>query len=90
MFIQKIGVGLVLGAALILVIFIGDPFNALIISQMLLSIQLPLTIFHADLFNFIKKSNGKICKHKFQNIVIWFIGLIVTALNLALLYTLIF
>ena len=42
---SQVGVLLSLGIALLLIFFIGDPFKGLIISQMVLSIQLPFTVF---------------------------------------------
>lgn len=42
---SQVGVLLSLGIALLLIFFIGDPFKGLIISQMILSIQLPFTVF---------------------------------------------
>ena len=44
---SQVGVILSLGIALLLIFFIGDPFKGLLISQMVLSIQLPFTVFHA-------------------------------------------
>jgi manganese transport protein len=41
----KIGVGAILSLATVVIFWIGDPFKGLIYSQMLLSIQLPITIF---------------------------------------------
>ena len=42
---SQVGVILSLGIALLLIFFIGDPFKGLLISQMILSIQLPFTVF---------------------------------------------
>ena len=42
---SQVGVILSLGIALLLIFFIGDPFKGLLISQMVLSIQLPFTVF---------------------------------------------
>jgi manganese transport protein len=43
-FHSRIGAGLTLAAATAGIFFIGDPFKALLLSQMLLSVQLPITI----------------------------------------------
>lgn len=42
---SRIGVLLSLGLALVIILFIDNPFQGLIISQMVLSIQLPFTVF---------------------------------------------
>lgn len=42
---SRVGVVLSLGVALIIILFIRNPFQGLIISQMMLSIQLPFTVF---------------------------------------------
>ena len=42
---SRIGVGISLILAVVIIFFIENPFNGLIISQMILSIQLPFTIF---------------------------------------------
>ena len=42
---SRLGVLLSLGVALLVIFFINDPFQGLIISQMVLSVQLPFTVF---------------------------------------------
>ena len=42
---SQVGVLLSLGVALVLICFIADPFQGLLVSQMVLSIQLPFTVF---------------------------------------------
>ena len=42
---SRVGVLLSLGVALLVIFFINDPFQGLIISQMVLSVQLPFTVF---------------------------------------------
>ena len=42
---SRVGILLSLGIALVVILFIENPFQGLIISQMVLSIQLPFTIF---------------------------------------------
>ena len=42
---SRVGVLLSLGIALLIIFFIGDPFQGLIYSQMVLSFQLPFTVF---------------------------------------------
>ena len=42
---SQIGIVASLGIALLLIFFIGDPFQGLLVSQMVLSLQLPFTVF---------------------------------------------
>lgn len=71
--------------AALIIFFISAPFNGLIFSQMLLSIQLPITIFTLIYLTSSKKVMGKYTNSKLGNIVLWIIGIIVTCLNIALL-----
>ncbi len=87
---SKTGVGITLFAALIVIFFISDPFQGLIYSQMLLSIQLPITIFLQIYLTSSKKVMGKFVNSKRHSIVLWIIGLIVTGLNIMLLYSTLF
>ncbi|MGH4117723.1 Nramp family divalent metal transporter [Clostridium sp.] len=81
----KIGVGITLVGAAIIIFFISQPFKGLIYSQMLLSIQLPITIFLQIYLTSSKKVMGKYANSRFDKIALWIIGLIVTALNIMLL-----
>lgn len=86
----KVGVGLILLLALGVIFLIKDPFQGLIISQMLLSIQLPFTIFLQIYLTSSKKVMGKFKNTRLETIVLWTIGLIVTALNIMLLIETVF
>jgi len=81
----KIGVGITLIGAAIIIFFITQPFKGLIYSQILLSIQLPITIFLQIYLTSSKKVMGKHANTKFDKITLWIIGLIVTGLNIMLL-----
>jgi len=81
----KIGVGITLITAVFLIFFISNPFDGLIYSQMFLSIQLPITIFLQIYLTSSKKVMGKFANTTLGNVALWTIGLIVTALNIALL-----
>ncbi len=87
---SKTGVGITLLAALIVIFFISDPFQGLIYSQMLLSVQLPITIFLQIYLTSSKKVMGKFVNSTRHSIVLWIIGLIVTGLNIMLLYSTLF
>lgn len=85
----KIGVAITIVSAAVIALFIKDLFKALVYSQMLLSIQLPVTIF-VQLF----LTSSKNVMHQFKNslldnILLWIIGIIVVILNIALLLSII-
>ncbi len=81
----KLGVGVTLIGAAVIIFFITQPFKGLIYSQMLLSVQLPITIFLQIYLTSSKKVMGKYANSRFDKIALWIIGLIVTALNIMLL-----
>lgn len=81
---SRMGVGLSLLLALLLVFVIGNPFKALIISQMVLSIQLPFTIFLQIYLTSSPKVMGKYANQKSTTAIMLIIGLIVTFLNVLL------
>ncbi len=81
----KLGVGAILIAALILIFFIANPFQGLIISQMLLSVQLPITIFLQIYLTSSKNVMGKYANTTIEQITLWSVGLVVTGLNIMLL-----
>ena len=81
----KIGVGITLIVAAIIIFFISNPFDGLIYSQMLLSIQLPITIFLQIYLTSSKKVMGKFANSTLDKITLWIIGIIVAGLNIALL-----
>lgn len=84
----KLGVGFVLLMAAIIIFFITNPFQGLIISQILLSIQLPITIFLQIYLTSSKKVMGDYANTTYGQIVLWAVGLVVTGLNVMLLVTL--
>lgn len=81
----KIGVLLTMILALVIIFFISDPFKGLLYSQMLLSVQLPITIFTQIYLTSSKKVMGEYKNTLVENIMLWIIGAIVTALNIMLL-----
>jgi manganese transport protein len=81
---SRIGVAISLIGAFAIILFIGNPFKALIISQMILSIQLPFTIFLQIYLTSSKKVMGKYANKKSTAIVLLTIGAIVTFLNVLL------
>ena len=84
---SRIGVIISLGIALLLIFFIGDPFKGLIISQMILSIQLPFTIFLQVALTSSKKVMGRYVNSKWSTFVLYTIAVIVSVLNIMLLFS---
>ena len=85
---SRLGVLLSLILALLLIFLISDPFKGLIISQMLLSIQLPFTIFLQVYLTSSEKVMGKYKNSTFSKTLLYSIGIIVTLLNVALFVSL--
>lgn len=81
----KIGVGITLVLASIIIFFINNPFDGLIYSQMLLSIQLPITIFLQIYLTSSKKIMGKYANAGIERFLLWATGIIVIVLNIMLL-----
>lgn len=82
---SQVGVVLSLGVALLFIFFIGDPFKGLLISQMILSIQLPFTVFLQVGLTSSTKVMGKYANSKWSSFVLYTIAGIVTVLNVMLL-----
>jgi manganese transport protein len=85
----RTGVIISLLGALIIIFFIGDPFKALILSQVFLSLQLPFTIAIQIYLTSSKKVMGKYANGPFLIFSLSLIAVIVTLLNLKLLYEII-
>lgn len=82
---SKVGVILSLGIALMVIFFIDNPFYGLIISQMILSIQLPFTVFLQVGLTSSKKVMGKYANSTWTKWLLYGIAAIVSALNIMLL-----
>lgn len=81
---SRLGVAISLVLALGIIFLISNPFNGLIISQMFLSIQLPITIFVQVYLTSSEKVMGKYKNSTFSRILLYLLGIIVTLLNIAL------
>jgi manganese transport protein len=81
---SRLGIAISLITALLLIFVIGNPFKALIISQMILSIQLPFTIFLQIYLTSSRKVMGKYVNSKSTTVLMLIIGSIVTFLNILL------
>ena len=82
---SQVGIIASLGIALLLIFFIGDPFKGLLISQMVLSLQLPFTVFLQVWLTSSRKVMGQYANSRFNKIVLYGIAVVVTVLNLYLL-----
>ena len=72
-------------ASLVIIFFVTDPFMGLVYSQMLLSIQLPITIFLQIYLTTSRKIMGKFANGRIDFTILLVVGLLVTALNIMLL-----
>ena len=81
---SRLGVSISLILALIIIFIISNPFYGLILSQMFLSIQLPFTIFMQVYLTSSEKVMGKYKNSTYAKIVLYLLGAIVAALNIAL------
>jgi len=81
---SRMGMYISLFTALLFIFFISNPFKGLIVSQMLLSIQLPFTIFTQVYLTSSKKVMGKYSNKAFSKIILLVIALIITYLNIRL------
>jgi len=82
---SQVGISISIGIALIIIFFLPNTFQGLIVSQMILSIQLPFTVFLQVGLTSSKKVMGKYSNGKVLTITLYSIAVIVTALNLMLL-----
>lgn len=80
-----IGITLVMGTAVIFLV--DNPFNGLILSQILLSVQLPWTIFLQVHLTSSKKLMGKHANDRTGRVMLWGVAAIVVALNGMLLWS---
>lgn len=84
---SRLGVLLSLGVALLIIFFISDPFYGLIISQMVLSVQLPITVFLQVSLTSSKRVMGKYVNSRSTTVILYTVAVIVTVLNLMLLFS---
>lgn len=84
-FHTRLGLALTYIPALLLIVFVTDSFQALLISQMFLSLQLPITIFLQLYMTSSRKVMGQYANHTYTNVLLWGIGIVVTVMNIYLL-----
>lgn len=86
---SKTGAIISLGVALLIIFIINNPFQGLIISQAVLSLQLPITVFLQVRLTSSKEVMGKHANKLFTKCLLYFIAIIVTILNFLLIGSLI-
>lgn len=84
------GVLLTYGIAVLIIMFVSDPFQGLIYSQMLLSMQLPITIILLMYLTSSRKVMGKYVNSLRLKIILGIISAVVIGLNILLLYQMFF
>jgi len=85
---SRMGVAISLLLALFIIFVITNPFQGLIISQMILSIQLPFTIFLQVYLTSSEKVMGNYKNSAYTKWLLISLGIIVAALNIALFVSL--
>jgi len=86
---SRIGVVITILGALIVIFFVNSPFQTMIWSQIILSIQLPFTIFALIYLTSSKKVMGRFANLTYHRMILWIVALIVCFLNVKLLVQLI-
>lgn len=85
---SRLGVAISLLVAFVIILFITNPFQGLIISQMILSVQLPFTIFLQVYLTSSEKVMGKYKNTLFTKMLLYLLGIVVTLLNIGLFVSL--
>ena len=82
---SRIGLTITLVGALAAIMMLSNPFKGILWSQIALSLQLPFTIIPLILLTSSKKVMGDYANKPYGRAVLWIVGLVVIALNVALL-----
>jgi manganese transport protein len=86
---SRLGIAVSLILAMLIIFIIGDPFKGLILSQAILSLQLPFTVFLLVYLTSSAKIMGKYRNKSFMQILLYFLAAGVTLLNIYLLVSII-
>lgn len=84
---SRAGILISLGVALLVIFFIGNPFKGLIISQMVLSVQLPFTVFLQVGLTSSRRVMGEYANSRWSTFVLYAIAVVVSVLNIMLLFS---
>jgi manganese transport protein len=82
----RLGICITMVGALLAIAFITDPFQGIIWSQIILSIQLPLTILSLLFLTSSTRVMGKFANKRGANILLWCSALVIIFLNGILLW----
>jgi len=82
---SRMGIYVTLFGALGIILFLQDPFQGLLWSQIILSIQLPLTIVPLILLTSSSRVMGKYANSRGNQILLWAVAFVVLFLNVMLL-----
>ena len=74
---SRAGILISLGVALLVIFFIGNPFKGLIISQMVLSVQLPFTVFLQVGLTSSRRVMGEYANSRWSTFVLYTIAVVV-------------
>lgn len=85
---SRVGVGVTLAGAVAAIFLIGDPFRGLLVSQMLLSLQLPWTIATQVYLTSSPRVMGRFVNTRAETAMLVAVGAVVAAFNALLLYSL--
>ena len=77
-----VGIAISYGVSLLIILFIGDAFQGLLISQMVLSLQLPFTVFLQVSLTSFRRVMGKYANKRWNAVFLYSIATVVTALNI--------
>lgn len=80
------GIAISYGVSLLVILFIGDPFKGLLVSQMVLSLQLPFTVFLQVSLTSSRRVMGKYANKKWNTVLLYGLAVIVTVLNVWLFF----
>ena len=86
--VSRVGVGITILGGLAFIFVLQDAFKGLLLSQMLLSVQLPITIFTLIALTSSKKVMGRFVNALSTKIVLAVVGTVVVGLNVLLLLNL--
>ncbi len=85
----RAGVWFTLVGAFVAILFVANPFQWLLVSQMLLSVQLPITIFLQIRLTSSAAVMGRFRNSRTDSALLWATGLVVSGLNVLLLWSLV-
>lgn len=82
---SRTGIFITMAGALLAVFFIRDPFQGIIWSQVILSIQLPITVFTLLFLTSSPRVMGRFANSIGENVLLWCSALVILLLNITLL-----